>query len=339
MRELHLAHLACPACRSPLRVAAVAARDGDRIRDGVLACTACEAPYPVERFVPRFVPRENYTSSFGLQWQRHADTQLDSRTGTDASRRRFFGETRWPERMDGERVLEAGSGAGRVTEILAGTGATVVSVDSSEAVDANFAANGHHPNVVIVQGDIFRLPVPEAYFGRVCCAGVLQHTPDPRRAFLSLQWPLRPGGCMAVDVYAVRWYTPLLTKYWVRPVTRRMSSEALHRACRRWVHAAWPVARRVARLPGGRLLNQLLLVQDNGRLYDLTDEQRREWAVLDTFDILSPRYDSPQRLRRVRRWFEEAGLEAVEVHYGWNGIEGRGCRPAGPSSAPPAPVA
>jgi SAM-dependent methyltransferase len=333
MRERHLIHLACPDCRAPLRVAVATDRDGDRIREGELACTACAACYPVERSVPRFVPRENYSSSFGFQWQRHADTQLDSRTGGDASRRRFFEETRWPVRMDGARVLEAGSGAGRFTEIMAGTGATLVSVDYSDAVDANFAANGHQENVLVVQGDIFRLPVPAAHFDRVFCAGVLQHTPDPRRAFLSLQGPLRPGGWLAVDVYALRWYTPLLTKYWVRPLTRRLSPERLHRACRRWVHAMWPLARHLARLPGGTLLNQMLLVQDNGRLYDLTDAQRREWAVLDTFDILSPAFDAPQRLRRVRRWFEEAEMEAVEVHYGWNGIEGRGRRPAVASPA------
>jgi hypothetical protein len=50
----------------------------------------------------------------------------------------------------------------------------------------------------------------------------------------------------------------------------------------------------------------------------------REWAILDTFDMLSPRYDAPQTLENVREWFRVAGLDAVEVEIGYNGIEGRG---------------
>jgi len=49
--------------------------------------------------------------------------------------------------------------------------------------------------------------------------------------------------------------------------------------------------------------------------------------------MLSPRYDLPQTLSTVRRWFAEAGLENVTVQYGYNGIEGRGRKPAG--AAPP----
>jgi len=35
----------------------------------------------------------------------------------------------------------------------------------------------------------------------------------------------------------------------------------------------------------------------------------------------------------VRRWLSEAGLEQVVVRNGWNGIEARGVRPAGPAAA------
>ena len=59
----------------------------------------------------------------------------------------------------------------------------------------------------------------------------------------------------------------------------------------------------------------------------------KEWAYLDTFDMLAPRYDIPQTLRTVRGWFSEAGLTEVEVEFGYNGIQGRGKTPA--AGSPP----
>ena len=40
--------------------------------------------------------------------------------------------------------------------------------------------------------------------------------------------------------------------------------------------------------------------------------------------MLSPQYDYPQSLRTMKKWFEEAKLKDIDVHYGYNGIEGRG---------------
>jgi glycosyltransferase involved in cell wall biosynthesis len=142
---------------------------------------------------------------------------------------------------------------------------------------------------------------------------------------------------VAVDVYARRWFTYLAyTRYWVRPLTRRVAPERLYGWTERYVHALWPVVRLLGRVPGGARIAGALLVADNGREYGLSDELRREWAVLDTFDTLHPAYDIPQPLSTVRRWLAEAGLEEVEAHHGWNGVEARGRRPkrAGAPAAP-----
>jgi hypothetical protein len=60
----------------------------------------------------------------------------------------------------------------------------------------------------------------------------------------------------------------------------------------------------------------------------LTEEQIRQWAILDTFDALSPRYDSPQTIETARQWFEEAGLAEINARAGGNGILANGRRPA-----------
>jgi hypothetical protein len=71
----------------------------------------------------------------------------------------------------------------------------------------------------------------------------------------------------------------------------------------------------------------VLLVADYRNLFDLSEKLLKEWAILDTFDALSPTYENNQRLEVVREWFETAEMVDVEVHYGYNGIEGRGRQP------------
>ena len=150
--------------------------------------------------VPRFVPRENYASGFGLEWTKHARTQYDSYSGIPASEQRFFGETGWPRDMTGELILEVGSGSGRFTEQAARTGATVVSLDYSYAVDANNASNGARNNVLIVQADVFAMPFRPRSFDRVFCFGMLQHTPSPSSAFAALP-PCSESGRSVVRGY------------------------------------------------------------------------------------------------------------------------------------------
>ncbi len=327
MREHHVGYLICPSCRTGLTLHSVAARNGSAVADGTLRCAACATVYPIVRGVPRFVPSDNYASSFGLQWTRHAQTQYDSHSGLRLSETRFFEETRWPRDLSGQMMLEVGSGSGRFTEPAAATGACVVSLDYSRAVDANYECNGAKPNVLIVQADVYRMPFRPGSFDKLFCFGMLQHTPDVHGAFMALPPMLKPGGALVVDVYRKTFSsTVLATKYYARLLTRHMEPERLYALTRAWIDLVWPLSRAIGKIPrAGRLINWRLLVADYSAL-GLADAALKEWAVLDTFDMLSPRYDAPQTLATVRRWFTEAGLTDVDVHYGYNGIEGRGRR-------------
>ena len=83
----------------------------------------------------------------------------------------------------------------------AGTGGTVVSFDYSGAVAANYRSNGSHENL-LVQASVYEMPFRLNYLDKAFCFGVLQHTPNPREAFISIVQQLRPGGRIAADVYA-----------------------------------------------------------------------------------------------------------------------------------------
>ena len=104
-------------------------------------CYSCPSgcAFPAKGGLPRFVPVENYASSFGLQWNQYRTTQLDSHTGLTISKDRLIrllgGSL---DVVKGKMVLEAGCGAGRFTELLLGAGAHLNAVDLSTAVEANY---------------------------------------------------------------------------------------------------------------------------------------------------------------------------------------------------------
>ena len=310
------AQFVCPRCARALEVA------GSSLR-----CPACHTAYPVENGIARFVPAENYSKSFGLQWNRHRRTQLDSEVGRPISENRLFAATGWPRDLSGKRILEAGSGAGRFTEVLCRTGAEVYSFDYSAAVEANAVNNGANKNLYLFQADIRAIPLPAAWFDHVLCLGVLQHTPEPEVSFRSLAKHVKPGGDLVVDVYRRSLAAALQWKYLLRPVTRRMDPVRLHALVER--HAPRLIGptrwlRRVAGRAGARL-SPIVEYSHLG----LTPEQNRQWAVLDTFDMYSPAHDHPQSASTLRRWFEAAGFVEVQVFNGPNGVVGSGRRPSG----------
>jgi LSD1 subclass zinc finger protein len=305
----------CPACRSPLLAG-----------DDSLRCANCQAAYPVRDGIARFVPAENYSQSFGLQWHRHRRTQLDSAVGKPISEERLYQASGWPRELRGQRILEAGSGAGRFTEVLCRSGAAVYSFDYSSAVDANRLNNGANANLRLFQADIFSIPLSEAWFDHVLCLGVLQHTPDPERAFFSLARHVKPGGDLVIDIYRRSLAARLQWKYLLRPVTRRLDPARLYQVVEAIApHLVAPTGwlRRLAGRAGARLSP----IVEYSRL-GLTPEQNIQWAVLDTFDMYAPAYDQPQTAAAVRHWFDRAGFTSIAVFDGYNGIVGRGRRPS-----------
>ena len=304
--------LRCPECGSEFIT-----RDTQELDSGGLVCRGSGSHrYEVSKGIPRFVARENYADNFGFQWNKFSLTQLDSHSGTSITRKRFFESTGWnPNVLVGKRVLDVGCGAGRFAEIALGSGAQVVALDYSSAVDACWQNNKDKGALRCVQGDIYKLPFAPGSFDFVYCLGVLQHTPDVAAAFGALTTQLKPGGRLAVDVYPRLWQNMLSGKDWVRPLTRRMNRMRLFSLVETFlVPALLPVSRALGRVPGiGRKLRRIIPVSNYEGIFDLSKTQLREWAVLDTYDMLAPTYDQPQSPRTLREWFQRSGFKEIEV--------------------------
>jgi SAM-dependent methyltransferase len=115
---------------------------------------------------------------------------------------------------DGDRLLDVGCGEGRHCFGALERGARVVGVDLDLAAlrmaHGPLRARARERNGfgVVLRGDAFHLPFPDASFDRVICSEVMEHVHDYRAAARELSRLLRPGGSAAVTV-------PTATSEWL----------------------------------------------------------------------------------------------------------------------------
>ena len=203
MKEKLLDLLACPSCGGDILLAYVSKYDEKEIIEAVLTCRKCSREYKVERGVPRFAlldkieqDKAETAENFGWQWTHF--TQEDKKYAEQ-----FLGWLQ-PVKKDffkDKIVLEGGCGKGRHTTLAAHWGAKeIIGVDLSAAVETAFAATKHLPNAHVVQADIFKLPFKRA-FDYAFSVGVLHHTPDPKKAFISLASKVKKGGSISAWIY------------------------------------------------------------------------------------------------------------------------------------------
>jgi hypothetical protein len=94
-----------------------------------------------------------------------------------------------------------------------------------------------------------------------------------------------------------------------------------------YVRIFWPLVRVIEVTPFRRV-NRLLLFDDyESRLPGMSPGKWREFATLDIIDFLTPAFDYPESLGSFKKWFIEEGLVEVDVHVGYNGLEGRAIKP------------
>ncbi len=270
----------------------------------------------------RLTGDDNYTDNFGFQWNKFTKTQIDRESASSTqSKTRFFAQTGWDkEDLSEKNILEVGSGAGRFSQVVLDfTKATLYSVDYSNAVEANFKNNGHHgERLNLFQASIYEMPFQPGSFDKVFCFGVLQHTPDVKKSLESLAAMVKPGGELVVDFYPIRgWWTKVHSKYLFRPFTKNMSNEKLLLMIERNIDWMIKASNFFNKIGIGRLTNRFLPICDIKTTIPtgLSKQELREWCILDTFDMFSPEYDQPQRIKTVEGWFKELGFKNINAGF------------------------
>ena len=299
--------LSCPACKRRLNDSS-----------SEMTCPNCSKVFAVVNEIPRFVPKENYTESFGLQWNRFASTQIDSKVGTTRSEVRFREETLWGEKdLTGKLVLDAGCGSGRFSEIALKLGASLIAVDYSSAVEAS-KQNLSAQNKLIIQGDLAALPILDETFDFIYCIGVLQHTSEPAKIVKELLRCLKVGGEITLTFYEnSSWHVLWYSKYLVRPLTKRLPKALLLKVIEKTSPLWFPLTSFLFSLPRNlsRIFRFLIPIANYVEYKYTNPKIARDEAILDTFDMLSPSYDKPIKKSEIQSWILESGitLQALSV--------------------------
>jgi SAM-dependent methyltransferase len=242
--------------------------------------------------------------AYGLQWNRFRILRPEEDRATFRNRTGLLAEE-----VAGKAVLDGGCGMGRYLRIAAELGpALLVGIDLSPAVVAAGELTTGLPGVAIVRGDLLRPPFGSDSFDLVYSVGVLDHTPDPRSAFLRLTALLKPGGRIAIWIY--RRERPLVE--WIMNAQRAISTRlplGLLLLLSRWTAPLGGLKRRL-------MASRLWLLQRTGVALHLVTvgvsmHPDPEVRVCDTLDWYAPRYLSRHTRAEVEEWFAEAGLTDV----------------------------
>ncbi len=248
----------------------------------------------------------------------------------------FFNRTGLaPDDLAGAVVLDAGCGMGRYLRVAASAGAVVVplgqqarSTRAARELTADLA-----DRVLVLRGDLLRPPLAEGSFDLIYSIGVLDHTPDPRRAFLALARLLKPSGRIAIWVYQKE-----------RPILERIIG--VHRSVSTRLPLGVVLGLSRAMAPVGAIKRRLMASRNrvvarlgvalNLATIGVSMHPDAEVRVCDTLDWYAPKYMSRHTFDEVVGWFAEAGLVDVvdlsrgQVYYHagqGNGVNVAGRRP------------
>jgi SAM-dependent methyltransferase/uncharacterized protein YbaR (Trm112 family) len=312
-----LDYLLCPSCASSLEAHAEAS-DGDEIVTGHLTCTGCETSYAIDAGVPRMNVAmdglERTKQTFSYEWHAHKDGTLEESETlwglTLEDDWDYFSEATnlTDGDLDGKVVLDAGCGSGRLTRQMAEHGAgVVIGVDMIDAVDGAFERSRDLPNVHIVQGNIFELPLRKRSFDLVWSNGVIHHTPDAKRAHEALTEMVKPHGLMYVWVYAKRFNPFRFTKD-VLDFLRvtRLPEPVLMKVAKAFAHIS------IAILGLWRRVRSLKPFRPRTRWGERSIRERTvDELYLTWFDALSPEFDSRHTETEVIGWYQRLGFTQI----------------------------
>jgi uncharacterized protein YbaR (Trm112 family)/SAM-dependent methyltransferase len=349
MKRRLLDFLCCPMCEAA--VALTEFRRETEIEDGMLTCDGCARDYPVINGIPRMLPDAlapqimRYHGAFFQKYAREtagfrsriappdrtAWWAAEARTIDSYSYqwRKFkqmfphweqvFLDSIKPMTRDffkGKVGLDGGCGFGRSLYYAAGYGAEMIGLDLSEAIEAARENTAAFANVHLVQGDIFHPPVRRRSLDFVYSIGVLHHLPDPKGGFLSLTRLLKPGAPMFIWVYLRGRGRQIAAFTLMRAVSTRLPLRLLDLLCLGLAAGQWLLL-----LGPYRLLKRFRATARLADRIPFTLYARYPFRVLHTdwVDGLSVPLQRYYRSHEVARWYEEAGIQRIQIDADWNG--------------------
>ena len=285
--------------------------------------TSSKNVYPIKNGIPRFVEDEGYSNNFGWQWNKWARVQFeDENVGLPMENytRNMFGRITElsREKLNGKLILDMGCGSGRFTDIATEFGATVIAIDYSSAIDAakdNFA--GSMKDICFIQGDALQLPLKENSVDFSFSIGVLHHTPSPKTGVDEAYRVTKPDGEFSISVYGSSGYYTFTTVQFWRRFFKFLWLFFKHWPPLIYSHIVTRALRPIARV-------SKVLCLPFRVIFPFVNLPDLRWSILDTFDSITPSYQSGHECFEVYTWFKEAGFSGIRpASWGYTNFIGR----------------
>lgn len=263
-------------------------------------------PLKYKNSISYYINEKNYSDSFGRQWNKFPKTQIDDFNNIQ-SYDRFFNETGLhPNDFKNKKILEIGSGAGRFTNIILNhTEGIVYSVDSSDAVIANYENNKKYINkrLFLFKASLYQLPFSVNQFDIVICFGVIQHTPDIKKTIDCLCQQVKKNSILIVDFYPYNGFWTLISaKYILRYITKRLSFNTNYYIFKKSIKYLITIYFFLEKV-NLSFLNRFVPIADISKTIpkNLNPKQLEEMVLLDTVDMFTPKYDRPQKILKISK--------------------------------------
>jgi SAM-dependent methyltransferase len=265
MKASLLPVLACPECEASftLRTFKESTINGiTEIEEGLLTCSSGHW-YIIVKYIPRMLPdmlaefpefekrykdnfpkektntskkqnefkelQEKTKESFGFEWEKWNRFGWDDSVPLETTRAIFDYKVLFtPKELAGKLLLDGGCGNGRYSKVAREYGAEVVGIDLSRAIDEAFENFKGDPKAHFVQGDLFKLPFKNKAFDFIFSNGVLMHTGNAKRAFLSLVTKLNDSGIISVHLYHKGNPVYEFNDWWLRVITTRLPLKTVY---------------------------------------------------------------------------------------------------------------
>jgi ubiquinone/menaquinone biosynthesis C-methylase UbiE len=205
-----LSELICPSCNASLALQKETSSHPTAEIASFFSCKACNLHFPVSSSMASFVQgltdQENTASTFGFEWRAFWKGFFDKRDVFGLS----FNETTQyflssvglsQSDLKGLKILDAGTGSGRIPMSLQESGATVYAVDIHESLEIVAKHFTETNSAYFFRADLFQLPFRDDFFDVGWSSGVIHHTPDAAKAFAAIARKIKPGGQLFVSVY------------------------------------------------------------------------------------------------------------------------------------------
>jgi SAM-dependent methyltransferase len=322
--------------------------NGDECSEGILRCVKCKTEWPIINGVPRLLPRkllkelvvEKYpeffkkhtlkgislskkdkdlknrtADSFGFEWLAYPKilTQFEKDWA------RYFNPYIFKKDIKGMVVADFGCGMAKHGYFIGKYNAKkYIGLDLSEAVDAAYN-NTKKFKSLIVQADIYSIPIKGNLVDLFYSIGVLHHLPDPEKGFKSITKLMSKKSRIFIWVYGT--HNNKRAKYVYDPIrvlTTRMPKKLLYKLC--YVPASALHAANESYKFFDRVGLKRIAKLHPFKYYSMFPFK---FKVSDSFDVFATPKQLYYEMNEIDDWFNHAGLKKHNLSYDeFQGIKG-----------------